>query len=405
MRNAVFLGIITLLIGYIYFFEEKKAIEVLQDKAKAEALLDIKEAGELKYLKGNNFELAKDGDSFKIKKHFTISQKQLDTFLSQLLNIRVQRVLTPTELVNIPAINLLPNEKISVEAGFSENKLTITLGKKIEFNQNFYLSVFNHKTKQDKWVVAKFQNEYTARSQDKQAHRSAMSYNQAKSLFLLSDNFFKEHNPLYNVQKFQRLKISSFRNRAYSIVKSEYRTEPSAPKEIHELEGRFVEYFKGLNELKAQRVLNANKHKLNESIGKLEFDKVIMTVFKKLDGIQGYYLVNEGSIFVIDSKTYRYMFTPQQFFWNKKPELESESFKIFKNNKLVLETNINAKNIWAQVLGSEAYSVRENYKKKFKSFYEIQTGKKIFLVGQSSSGLELYDTEKDLIFHYLEKIK
>lgn len=408
MRNLVFLGIISLLIGYIYFFEEKKTIEEYKNRAQAEKLLDIKNAGQILYLKGENFSLAKEGEEFLVEGKFRVSNKALDRFFKELMNLKVQRVLKEDELSSITLKHILPENNSFIEVGFEKSKVRLKIGKKLNFAQTFYLIVENLATQSTKYVVAKYHNTYTGSAQDKEQHRSDMSYNQVLKLFNLESNFFKELIPLYNLKLEKKLVIKSYRNKAYEIDTELKETLPKAPEGVEYIDARFTEYIAGLTQLKALAVF-MNKEKkstLRERLGELIVGEKSYQFYKYFGNKIGYFILNGKYIYQVEPKVFRFVFRPQQFFWKKSLHLAGSEFEIKDHqDRTLLKSKLGDKNIWANLLVREAYQVKENYKKAFTPEYKILNEKQTFLVRNTESGLEVLDLDKDLIFHYLEKIK
>ena len=408
MRNIALLVILSSLVGYVYFFEEKKSIEAYRDREKAESLLDLRSAGDMLSLKTAKFHLEKRGDNFFVDSDFEVAQKQLDTFFSQLENIRVQRILTQDELNEVNPSTLESLLKLDVSVSFKNSILTFSLGKKIEFNQNFYLKITNSQAKSEKWVIAKYQNTYSGKSSEKNQYRSDIAYKQIISLFSLGSDFFKNKFPFNISKNFKVIKVESFRNRPYEIKGPSLTLDPTQPNGIEESKDRINFYLKGLKELQAKSVSKVlDRNKLKDSLGKITIDDKAYEMFRNFKGKRGYFLNLDKYIYEFDGAAFRHIFSPQQDFWIKKFRLDKSSDLTIKDMKdnVVLVSKLTDKNIWTQVMLGEAHSVRDNNKQQFKAYYKVINGKKTFLVRQSDGGLELLDVDLDVIFHFLEKIK
>jgi len=323
--TLILLGIAVLLTTSVYFFEEKAEVSKRETKEQQTMLFNPSELGELKAFSGNNFSIIVEGKSF-----FTVSPKKLvdqrnvDAFFNELSGLRVSRILSKEELAKVPYESMFASDsdKEVLLFKFSNKELTFKLGKKLEFDQSFYMEVDDGLEKK---IVIAFDNRPADEIyMQNQAHRSDMRYKKFKSLIELDQNFFYDarlikREQLLFLDNLDSIEIKSFRNKAYSLSILQNTSIPSPPNGVGLDIESFNHNFQDIMSLTAAKVVIDQKLEgelkseiilkgANKQLSlKLYWEPKSKQYFAKID--------NEEDIYIMQADHVTPFFRPVQDYW------------------------------------------------------------------------------------------
>ncbi len=404
MKNSYLFITIIFLIGFIYIFEETKTRDEYQEEQKREELFSQKEMGTLRELSGANFNIRSENDKFISPSGIEVSKNQISFFLEQLQNIKIQRILSEKEVSFIETSTL----KEKIHFLFTSGELEIQIGEKLQFNSSFYLKVSNLKQGSSKWAVAKYENGYTeslSTSTNGDAYRSSGPYDQVRSIFSLSDDFFYNLNPFTGTFEGE-MTIDSFRNPKFVVNFVELKTIPEAFKGVSYQKDNFEKIIETIKKFKAKKVI-LKKFELNDKIGEIKLGEALLTLYRKYGGENGYFLEKENQVYFLNAEIFRSVFVPLQYFWNRKLNVTNdESFTVYNDAGAELfKGRLSVASKWSDLLNKEAHVVREQIANDFLYTYKLAFKSQSFLVREGRDGVEILDEKLHLIYQFLDKIQ
>jgi hypothetical protein len=226
---------------------------------------------------------------------------------------------------------------------FEKGEATFTLGKKLDYDQSFYMEV----TKENKSEIVIVNDESPdpgMYESDEAYKRSDAKYKRLEVLFLLTNKYFydtrvfKDFNYSQDKINFKKIIISTFRNKKFEINFENQTTIPAPPGNIRYFEDNWVSFHRFLSKLEGKSLYYpANPKLLDEVLSQFEITdrdnrSYNLQVYKKYSEENGYFLKSslDNIIYQLRPEDAQYFFTNVQDFWQKKilPKEKEFKFKI-----------------------------------------------------------------------------
>jgi hypothetical protein len=332
-KHKNFSLLVLLIIGVLltYLFEERanKIKEVLN--AKKTALLNVEDYGELKGVKGIKINFEKRGETFSDREnHLRLSTARLDEFFQILSGLKVINFLNQEDVKKIGIPFYIPDESMKMTFEFEKGSLTFILGKKLDFDQTFYMQVISG----DKNQVVLVKDESpdpNIYENDEQYKKSDAKFKRLQMVFLLTNKYFYDGRVFkdfdYSLEKinFESIQVSTFRNKKYSINFKDSTTNPPAPPTLGYFDDNWVSFHQALSKLEAKNVNYPADPKLLDEV--LSFFEVVdrngkkytLEVYKKYGEEIGYFLKSslDNIIYQLKPEDAQFFFVNVQDFWHK----------------------------------------------------------------------------------------
>lgn len=305
MKNNVILLIISIGLGFFtYYYQElgdrTREVEV----EKAQEILNFQAMGEVRSFSLPHVKIRYGDNSYFLDPaNEEVDVARVNKFLEQISYVKVKRIIDYSE-VNKRS-DFITNDELKMTFTFENGSASFILGEKLNFSRDFYLEVektINGKTK--KQLVVAFNSEVLDQVYAKEeAHRSDHQFNRFKSLYYLSEAFFRDHRifgPWMNSKwSLQRIYIDNNRNVGHSLLLDKRKTNPAIPNFL-ELDIKAVQKFeKEFAVLEASKVITFNNEELLS--GDKRFAMVIVSstkgtsrfsLYKDLNSeLRGHYIV------------------------------------------------------------------------------------------------------------------
>lgn len=230
-KNVILFFIAVGLATFTYFFQELKDREAFEEAEKRGMLLDIEKLGELKGFQLPKVSLTKQGEHYLLTSGEMADERKIDWFMKILSGIRMKRTLPDNDWTPQKRAQFFPGEEEKIEFVFENGRVSFLLGKKLDFDQSFYMEVFDGK--KFSRVVAFDAGEMETIYDKEQGHRSDHRYRRFQSLFYLDTKFFKDYRLFryWMGKKWSLLEVTidNKGNRKYSLNFPEAQTNPKVP--------------------------------------------------------------------------------------------------------------------------------------------------------------------------------
>lgn len=326
MKKNLILFFIALSLGiFTYFFQELEDRHKFNEAEKRGTLLDPVALGELKGFSLPNIKITKQGEQYLLLSGEIVDERKVDWFMTILAGIKMKRVLPKEPLKQTERENFFPDENERVEFHFEKGKVTFVLGKKLDFDQSFYMEVINGS--EVSHVVA-FDSAPLDTIYDKaEGHRSDHRYRRFQSIFYLDEDFFRDYRIFrhWMNKKWSLLEVEldSRRNRKFSLNFTEAQTTPKIPfflkAETKEMQAFEEAIVKLEGKSYAQKVdIDFEEVPLATMVVNSSQGEARLTLLRSNRDKKAYFLKSslDKNIYRIDDKHARLFFKPAQDFWH-----------------------------------------------------------------------------------------
>ncbi|MBY0414555.1 MAG: hypothetical protein K2Q18_10330 [Bdellovibrionales bacterium] len=338
-KNIVLFLLLVLALVGTYVFEErgnqvKKAAEIERN-----TLFNADSLGEIKAIVGVKLNFEKRGDDYYDKiTNLKLSQARLNEFFQILSGLKIKSQLNQEEVNKVGLNFYIPDPSMRLTFHFEKGEMTFVLGKKLEYDQSFYLQVIRGNSSQvviahdDSPDPGVYQN-------DEEYKKSDAKFKRLQIIFLLTNKYFhdtrvfKDMNYVDDKINFKSASIATFRNKKYSISFETSTTNPPAPKGINYFEDNWLSFHRFLTKLEGKSAYYpADPKLLGEPLSQLEITdrenrKYTLEVYKKYGEENGYFLKTSLNTIIYELKQpdAEYFFVNVQDFWEKRlPPKEKE---------------------------------------------------------------------------------
>jgi hypothetical protein len=341
-KNLFLFFILILFIAMTYWFEERGANLYQQAEAKRTEVLNSENLGSLKAVTGIKIDIEKKGDQyFSRDNKIRLSNARLDEFFKILGGLKVKTFLTDEDVEKVGRKHYIPDDLMRLNFHFEKGEIEFTLGKKLDFDQSFYMEV----TQDDKKKIVIVNDESPdpgAYQSDKDYQVSDLKYKRLQMIFMLTNVYFYDSRvfkDLYTDEKsihFDHISISTFRNKKFIVNFKETKTLPEAPKGIAYFEDNWLSFHKSLSELTGRTVIYPYEESvLNDLLSQFEIvdregRSIILTLYKKFGEQNGYFLTSslDKLLYVLKPEEARFFFVNVQDFWKKSLFLKNLEYQM-----------------------------------------------------------------------------
>lgn len=314
-----------------YWFEERGNIQTQKAEDIKYEILNAEKLGELQGVKGIKIDFVKEGELyFSRNKHIPLSHNRIDEFFKILANVKVKTFLKNEDVQKVGRAFYIPDDALTLSFQFKKGEMSFTLGKKLSFDQTFYMEIT--KEGRTQIVIAEdvsadpgvYQN-------DKDYQRSEAKFKRLQIVFMLTNVYFYDtrvFKDLYLDDKsihFDEISILTFRNKKYSLSFKETTTNPKVPAGLSYFEENWLSFHQALSKLEGRTVIAPfEESALSEILSRFEINDrkgrhITLSLYKKFGNQNGYFLTSslEKMLFILKPEDARYFFVNVQDFWHK----------------------------------------------------------------------------------------
>lgn len=361
-KNIVLFIVLVLALIGTYIFEERSNIKKEILLAKKTALLDMDKLGEITAIHGVKLNFEKRGEYFHDKNNnLRLSKARLDEFFTILGAQKVKTFLNQEEVTKVGLPFYIPDPSMVMTFKFEKGEITFTLGKKLDYDQSFYMGVTRDK-KSQVVIVNDESPDPGVYQTDEEYKKSDAKYKRLEMLFLLTNKYFydtrvfKDFGYALDKLNFKNITIATFRNKKYSVNFENKTTNPAPPKGIEYFEDNWVSFLQFLSKLEGKSLYYpAETAKLDEVLSQFEVvdrenRKFTMEVYKKYGDENGYFLKTsiDNIVYQLKPEDAQYFFVNVQDFWQKRilPKEKIYNVKLTFHNGSFEEVKIEDKQLF-----------------------------------------------------------
>ena len=353
MKNFIlFLTLISLLL-FVYFYEEVHVNKIKAVEDNKHKIFDEKKLGAMKGLKTRNAEIVKGlGKFYTSKNHIQVDEDSLNEVFYVLSRIKIKRFFTEEEIKEKKREDYFPSgEKNKITFFFEAGKLDFVLGKKLDFDQTFYMEITNKEKKM--WVVAFDSSANPEVYNLAEAHNHSGKYNRIMAVLNLDESFYYDRHVFVSKLRskssdvWNEIKISNTSGISFSVNFNNRTTVPAVFTGLSYFSTYFTEMIGQFLRMKGKKlVLNYRKKDLREEIASLYFTDLQgitqkLKLYRLYKKHPGFFLVSDTNqyLYELDKRTSDLFFLTVQDFWDKRifslnPSVNDQDlfFKIKFNN-------------------------------------------------------------------------
>ncbi len=363
-KNFILFSILIIAIAITYLFEERANILSEKEKLVATTLLNADSLGDLKSVKGVKLDFIKKDEYFYDQtNNLRLSKPRLDEFFHLLSNLKVTSTLNQTEVNKVGLKFYIPNPDVKLVFSFTNGEMVFTLGKKLDYDQSFYMEV--KKDGQSEVMIVKDDSpDPGAYENEEQYQKSDAKYRRIQVVFLLTNKYFQDTSVFreFNYQSdkinFESMSIATFRNKRFSISFANSTTNPPVFNGLGYFDENWVSFLEAMTKLEGKTIFYPSEPKLlDEILSQIEVvdrdnRKYSLELYKKYDKQNGYFLKTSFNtiIYEIKAKDAEYFFVNVQDFWQKKLAPKEKVFNLSL-------TFFNGKNLAVKIEDQELFKV------------------------------------------------
>jgi hypothetical protein len=355
-KNLALFVALVIFVGITYWFEEKGNADKKLLEQNRYSILDVTEFGALKALRGIKLNFKKVGDIFVAgENNLDLAPKKVDEFFRILSGLKSKTSIPSKDVQKVGRSFYIPDETMKMKFEFENGNLEFVLGKKLDFDQAFYMEIIKNGEHQ-MFVVNDESPDPGAYTSEKEYNKSDAKYKRLEMMFLLTNVYFyetkifKHQNYEENKINFKKIDISTFRNKKFQIDYEKTFTNPPIPKGLEYDEDNWVAFHKSLTNLEGKTIFYPVKESnLDEVLSRFEVTdrqgaSYTLDVYKKYGSLQGYFLKSSLSKDILYELKYEdamYFFVNVQDFWKRKIAPSSKEYEmkiVFHGNKGRMET-------------------------------------------------------------------
>ena len=331
-KNLALFILLVLAITATYFFEERSNALNEAVTAKKTALLDMEKLGDITAINGVKLNFEKKGEFFFDRNNgLRLSKERLGEFFQILSSQKVKTFLNQDEVKKVGPAFYIPDPTMKMTFKFEKGEASFTLGKKLDYDQSFYMQV----TRENKSQIVIVNDESPdpgAYATDEEYKKSDAKYKRLEMMFLLTNKYFYDARVFrdfnYSTDKinFKNISISTFRNKKYSVNFEKSTTNPAPPKGVLYFEENWISFLRILTKLEGKSLYYpARPELLDEALSQFEVQDrdnrtYTLEVYKKYGEERGYFLKTslDKIIYQLRPEEAQYFFVNVQDFWLKR---------------------------------------------------------------------------------------
>lgn len=341
-KNLILFVLLVLSVLATYWFEERGNSNAIKIENKRTEVLNSEGLGELIGVKGLKIDFIKEGSAYysrdsKIK----MSKDRLDEFFKILSSLKVITFLNDEDVAKVGRPFYIPDDGMTLKFQFEKGDISFTLGKKLEFDQTFYMEVTQNGKK--RIVIVKDESPDPGMYKtDKEYQNSDAKFKRLSIVFMLTNVYFydtrvfKDFYPDEKRINFDEISISTFRNKKYSINFQKTTTNPPALNGISYFEENWLSFHQALTHLQGRGVIAPYEPSaLSEILSQLEIKdrdgrNITLTVYKIFGEQNGYFLTSslDKMLYILKPEDARFFFVNVQDFWKKNLFTEAKEYTL-----------------------------------------------------------------------------
>ena len=330
-KNLALFLLLVLVLCLTYWFEERGNLNALKIEANKTAVLNAESMGELQAVEGLKLDFIKKGEQyFSRESLIPMSKARMDEFFQILAGLKVKTFLQASDVARVGRNFYIPDDAMKLTFHFEKGEISFVLGKKLPYDQTFYMEV-TQKDKTQMVIVSDESPDPAVYQNDKDFQRSEAKYKRLQIVFMLTNVYFYDTRVFKDFYldpksiNFNQITISTFRNKKYSLNFKDTTTVPPAPKGITYFEDNWLSFHKSLSGLEGRTVISPYEPSvLKDLLSQFEIEdragrKIILTVYKKFGEQNGYFLTSslDKLLYVLKPDDARFFFVNVQDFWRK----------------------------------------------------------------------------------------
>lgn len=331
-KNLILLGVLIAAIAITYFFEERANINNEKQKIIETSLLNADSLGDLKQVVGIKLNIEKRGPLYYDKNNnLRMNPNRLDEFFKILSGLKVISTLNQAEVSKVGLNFYIPDPTMKLAFKFEKGEMVFTLGKKLDYDQSFYMKV--DKGQDSQVVLVRDDSPDPGTYENEDAYKkSDAKYKRLQVVFYLTNKYFQDTSVFrdfaYKVDgiNFEKINISTFRNKRFSLSFAESTTNPAVPESLGYFDENWVSFHQALSKLEGKSLyFPADNKLLDEVLSQFEVvdrekRKYSLELYKKYGAENGYFLKTSFNniIYQISPEDAQYFFVNVQDFWQKK---------------------------------------------------------------------------------------
>ena len=341
-RNISLFILLILAITATYFFEERanRKSEAALDKKLS--IVDVDRLGEVTAIDGVKLAFEKRGDDYYAKdNNLKLSKARLEEFFTILSGVKIKTFLDEKEVNKVGKSFYIPDPGMRMTFTFEKGQLVFILGKKLEYDQSFYMEVIRDQKSQI--VIAHDESPDPGVYQtDDEYKKSDAKFRRLAMIFLLTNKYFHDTHVLKDLGyvedkiNFKEIAISTFRNRRFVINFEKSITIPQSPAGLGYFEENWISFHRRLTKLEAKSLIYpAEPALLKEPLSQFEVTdrenkKYTLEVYKRYGEENGYFLKSslDNIVYELKQEDAQYFFVNVQDFWVKKIVPKSKEYDL-----------------------------------------------------------------------------
>lgn len=439
--NLILLAVLILGLTATYFFHEKRNSEEALIEDSSSRLLDFSTLGDIKRFTTQKADIVKEGEKYFLRdSRYAVNGRRLEEVFTILSNIKTQSIIPLSEIQNLGRSAYIPDDQMRIGFYFESETIFFTLGKKLDFDQTFYLEVERLKNnRSDKvLVIAKDSSlDEGVYQSEEEMKKSDAKYRRLQAIFFLGESFYRDlriFKDRYSSESIDIREISfaTFRNKKFTVSFEKTKTFPEAPTGVKYFADNWISFYRTVLALNARGIMTTFKPELlKEPLSVVEIldrdnKKEEFTLYRKYGSLSGYFLVStlEKSLFELDQDQARYFLLNIQDFWEKKVALPGKVFdlELSQDNAQQLKVkirdlelfraeplskldpdNVNLKKL-IDFLKTESNHISKVEKSDRELIQKVRFRMKIdnvlYKVIYEDSDLIFLDTQRNIMYHY-----
>ena len=343
-KNLVLFLVLVLGLVATYLFEEKSNLATKLELEKKSALLDTQKLGDIQGIQGIKLNFEKRGQFFFDKdNNLQLAEARLNEFFQILSGLKVKTFLNQEEVKKVGVSFYIPDPSMKMTFRFEKGEMTFRLGKKLDYDQSFYMEVIKDNVSQVV-IVSDESPDPGVYQSDEEYRKSDAKYKRLEVVFLLTNIYFYDTRVFKNFNytderiNFKTISIATFRNRKYAVDFEKSQTIPPPPKGVNYYEDNWVSFLEMLTKLEGKNIYYpAEPALLKEILSEFEVvdregRKYTLHVYKIYGEESGYFLKTslDNIVYQLRPEVAQYFFVNIQDFWQKRisPKNQEYNFKV-----------------------------------------------------------------------------
>jgi hypothetical protein len=309
---------------YAYQTEELGGIAKKESDLKKHKMIDSENLGDMKKIMTSSFEINREGEHFITKNGELVDSFRLQKFLDILGSMRVRRYLGIEDYSAAKREYFFDKDALTLTFEFENGVILFRLGRKLDFDQSFYMEVTQDGLTKQVVAFDSSPNEGTYAKAN--FHKNPEKYLRFKTMLSLKDNFFIDTHLFQKEFRskqiaWKSLSLSNLRNKAFSIDLVAQTTTPKAPAGMKVLNSAINAYLQELINFSGQSWLSGGELEdevANLTVSRQDGSLSHIKIFKKYNTQPGSYihLIEEDKILSINPKSISLFFKNVENFWD-----------------------------------------------------------------------------------------